>query len=197
MERWLRITFPCVLAVCTVMGSAGAQSAELLVPGARVRVAVESPPRIIGTVIEPAGSTLLLARADSTDTLAVKYAAITRLDVSLGKRHRTLHSAAVGALMGAAAGFGVGALVDATSKPTPVVYTVEGQTWKAHYPPFIRRTLTGAGIGAVAGALFGVVWGHTHLSEVWHRIPYQQYRMHITAVPAGRGGATLAVSISP
>lgn len=196
MERWLRITFPAALAVCMVVGSARAQGSELLVPGARVRVAVESPPRIIGTVIEPSGNTLTLAKADSSDTLAVKYAAITRLDVSLGKRHRMLHSTAVGALMGAAVGFGAGALVDATSKPTPVVYSVDGQSLKAQYPPFIRRTLTGAGIGAVAGALVGAVWGQTHVSEVWRRIPYRQYRMHIAVIPAGWRGATLAFAIS-
>lgn len=196
MERWLRIVFPAALVVCTAVGSAGAQGSELLVPGARVRVAVEAPPKVVGTVLEPSGTTLILARADSSDTLAVKYAAITRLEVSLGKRHRVLHAAAVAAMMGAAAGFGAGAIVDAASKPTPVVYTVDGQNLKAQYPPFIRRTLTGAGIGAVAGALVGAVWGRTHLSEVWRRIPYQQYRMHIAAVPDGWHGATLAVTVN-
>lgn len=214
MQRIRSIRVLVLLLVSAAATSLGAQESDLIPAGARVRVATEYPDGVIGTVIRSSGSSLLFARADSADTVAVHYADITSLDVSLGRRHRMLRTMVTAGLIGAAAGGIVGALVDGTDPSgDPVVVdslppgcSVLDPDCKesalpripgAHYPPLLTRAAKGAGIGALAGLLVGAVVGRKVTYEVWKRIPYDQYRMHISVAPVGVRGIVLGVTITP
>jgi hypothetical protein len=214
MQRIQWISVLVLLQVSAAATSLGAQESDLIPAGSRVRVATEYPKGVIGTVIRSSGSSLFFVKADPADTVAVDYADITSLDLSLGRQHRELHTVAMAGLIGAAAGLATAAIVEVIDPaPNPAlgetipdrcsvlhpncIEEARLRIQRGHYPPLLVRCVKGAGIGALAGLLVGAVVGRKVRYEVWKRIPSDQYRMHISVAPVGVRGITLGVSITP
>lgn len=184
-----------------------AQTSAPLSPGMRVRVTVPATPSAIGTVVESTEREFRFARENSQDTITVVYSNITRLDISQGMHNRTVHDAIWGAGMGAALGAVVGAFSD-RSDPQYAYYkdsipaycsvmdpACQTRPRTRHHPPFLNRTMTGLGIGALAGAAVGALYGHLRKSEIWETLPPEKYHVHVAVAPS-RGGVGVRLSIA-
>jgi hypothetical protein len=111
--------------------------------------------------------------------------------------------------MGAALGAVVGAFSDAGTEPRYAWYTdsipaycsvvdpdCKSRPRTRHHPPFVKRTLTGLGIGAVAGVALGAIYGHLRKSEIWERVPPESYRVHVAVFPESTRGIGVQLSIA-
>lgn len=185
-----------------------AQEAAPLIPGTRIRVTVATLPSAKGTVVESSEQTFRFAREKSADTITVEYSNVTQLDVSRGMHNRVVHDAIWGAGMGAALGAVVGAFSD-RSDPQYAYYgdsipaycsvvdpSCQTRPRTRHHPPFLNRTMTGLGIGALAGAAVGALYGRLRKSEIWERVPPEQYRVHVAIAPSIDGvGLQLSIAM--
>lgn len=207
MAQLLRVSSLVALLALLAQGSVAAQEAPPLSPGMRVRVTVAPLPSAEGTVVESSEQTFRFAREESSDTITVEYSNITQLDLSRGMHNRTMHDAIWGAGMGAALGAVVGAFSD-RSDPRYTWYAdsipeycsvadpdCQSRPRTKHHPPFLNRTMKGLGIGALAGAAVGALYGHLRKSEIWERIPPEQYHVHVAVAPS-LGGVGLQLSIA-
>jgi hypothetical protein len=186
-----------------------AQASTPLSPGMRVRVTVATLPSATGTVVESTDSEFRFAREGSPDTITVVYSNVTRLDMSQGMHNRVAHDAIWGAGMGAALGAVVGAFSDRSdpryswdvqdsvpsycSVVNPECQSNPGRT--EHHPPFLNRTMTGLGIGALAGAAVGALYGHFRKTEIWETLPPEKYHVHMAVAPTW-GGARVQLRIA-
>lgn len=187
-----------------------AQTSAPLSPGMRVRVTVPTLPSAAGTVVGSTDRQFRFAPESSPDTITVAYSNVSRLDISQGMHNRTAHDAIWGAGMGAALGAVVGAFTDRsdpryswdTEDSIPAYCSVvdpdcqsrQGRT--EHHPPFLTRTLKGLGIGALAGAAVGALYGHFRKSEIWETLPPEQYHVHVAVAPSWRGvGVRLSIAM--
>ena len=184
-----------------------AQGAAPLTPGTRVRVTVATLPSAQGTVVESSEQTFRFAREKSADTITVEYSNITELDVSRGMHNRLVHDAIWGAGMGAA----LGAVVGGFSDRSEAKYAYYDDTVKTgcsvvnpgcpprlperQHPPFLIRTMKGLGIGALAGAAVGALYGHLRKTEIWETLPPEKYHVHVAVAPS-LGGVGLKLSIA-
>ena len=186
-----------------------AQDSTPLSPGMRVRVTVPTVPSAAGTVVQSTDREFRFAPEDSPDTITVAYSNITRLDVSHGMHNRTAHDAIWGAGMGAALGAVVGAFTDRsdpkysydTEDPIPPYCSVVNPTCQSnvgkteHHPPFLNRLMTGFGIGALAGAAAGALYGHFRKTELWETLAPERYHVNVAVTPS-RGGVGVRLSIA-
>lgn len=127
------------------------------------RIRLVAPPRF------PEPSTGRLVAFDSeqlyvdslavgADTVSIPRAAISRLDVSAGREHKTWTGIGIGAAAGAVAGLALAA--GFCSDPD------SGNCESAAY-------LTGFIVGALPGALLGGVVGSNFKGERWEEVPLQ------------------------
>jgi hypothetical protein len=91
--------------VASFPGQTSAQSAHSPDAGSRVRLAAAavSPEPLIGTIVSQDQTTLELQVADQQDPIVVPRDAITKMEMSTGRRSRG-HGAWIGALAGGASG---------------------------------------------------------------------------------------------
>ena len=150
-------------ALVTVTASeAAAQTPASLEVGSRVRLEVDgiSPRPLIGIILSGDQTTLEIQGSDQEGPVVVRRAAITKLQVSLGRRSR-----ARGAGIGALVGFGIGVIPAFVPDREVQCYpnewlcrtTPKGQRVQV---PLISKTAIGlvlGGIGAGVGALIGAV----------------------------------------
>lgn len=195
-------TLLAALMLLAPLAALTAQSPTPLSPGARVRVTVQSIPTTEGTVVESSDRSFRFVRDKSSDTITVEYASVTRLEVSVGRRHRILHHAALGAV----AGFVVGGIIGAARHPNfpntykssdpggcsavnPHCVTDSGDPSGDPTGADAKRTAKGAAIGAAAGFVVGMALGKILESEVWRTVPAEKYHVHVamTPVPGGVG----------
>jgi hypothetical protein len=175
----------------------------------RVRVTVATLPSAKGTVVESSERSFRFAREQGTDTITVEYANVVQLDVSQGMHNRTVHDAIWGAGMGAAVGAVVGAVSGSGPDPRYTWYSdsvpaycsvvdpdCQSRPRTKHHPPFLNRTMKGLGIGALAGAAVGALYGHLRKSELWKRVPPERYRVHVALFPASVKGVGVELSIA-
>ncbi|HEY9479859.1 MAG TPA: hypothetical protein VIP79_07200 [Gemmatimonadaceae bacterium] len=198
-----------LLSVFAAPAMVAAQSAKPLSPGMRVRVTVATLPRAKGIVVESSDRAFRFAPEKSADTITVEYANVVQLDVSRGMHNRTAHDAIWGAGMGAALGAVVGAASSAGTEARYAYYDDTVKTGcsvvnpgcparlpKRLHPPFLNRTMTGLGIGALAGAALGALYGHLRKSEIWERVPPESYRVHVALFPESTRGIGVQLSIA-
>jgi hypothetical protein len=55
--------------------------------------------------------------------------------------------------------------------------------------------MTGFGIGALAGAAAGALYGHLRKSEIWETLAPEKYHVHVAVTPS-RGGATVQFRVA-
>ncbi len=143
-----------VLAVLVTSSTsqASAQPPARLAPGSRVRVVATgvSPRPLIGTILRVDETTVEIQGADQKDSVVVRHDAITKLQVSLGRRSRG-RGAAIGTLVG----FGIGVIPAFVPEHKEECGPNAGFLCGA---VFITRTQVGlvfGGMGAGVGALIG------------------------------------------
>lgn len=219
VEHTLRAVSLALIFVLVPLSVLEAQRADPLSPGMRVRITVDSLPSVKGTVVASAGQTFRIAPDNRADTIEVEYSRVDRLDVSGGMHNRVLHDALWGGGMLAALGAVVGAVSDAGTEPRFAWYkdtipysgptgcsvvdphcdpnggAAQGPSDRVS-PPFLVKTLKGAGIGAAAGLLAGAIFGHFRKSEVWHQRSPEQYRVHVAVTPVSGRGVAVKLSFA-
>jgi hypothetical protein len=167
------------LALLAALPASGgrAQSVTGLEPGARVRVAAEAvaPKRMVGTLVRLDADSMQLRLSDVDELARVPREAITKVEISRGRRSRGR-----GALYGALAGLAVGAgAVLATPR------CEEPDCWEI-FSKGEGAALVG-GLGAGLGALVGLA---IPPGEKWESVPIAQ----ISVVPGRRGYVGVSLS---
>ena len=179
---------PCTtLYVLVVVLSASrtfAQSIPDLEVGSRVRLvaAAVSPQPLIGTIVRLDATTLELQTADRKQPTLVPRDALTKIEISLGRRSRT-RGVLVGALVGAAIGvIAVLATPEEPCQPSDILGC----------PAFGISQGEGAvyigGVGAVSGALIG------SLIPPGERWKAATAGPRVSVGPAHKGGVQISLS---
>jgi hypothetical protein len=190
MKVFARI-FPLLsAALLAVAPAVQSQSAADLPTGTRVRVAEQAPGRLVGTVTEVRGDTLLvLARGQ---VHAVPFSSIRTIQVSRGRPPRlasALEGGAIGLLTGAiggAASLAIPSLLvpDACDREGDGVLCFSTGEW----------ALIGVVIGAPLGAASGAVAGFVFPRERWRRVEPAGTTPRLS-VHSGAGGLRIGFSV--
>jgi hypothetical protein len=148
-----------ILVCAALFAPAAVRAQESIEPGARVRLLARPADTLMyGTVITLDSASLLLAPTPGAEVVRVPLAGVERLEVSRGRARSTLLGAAVGAVIGALAGYHAAK----TFVPPEECEFVCGavQAWSA-------------GAGGVAGLLVGGAIGSNveHGPERWEPVP--------------------------
>lgn len=144
-----------LLALLASASGITAQESARPAPGNRVRVTAPtiSAVPIVGTYTRMNADTLVLAVGERTRSFP--RAAVTRLDISTGRKSNAGTGARTGSLVGA----GIGALALGTS----AVCKEEGVTTTC--------ALVGGAAGGVAGLLIGAIIGAASKTDRWQAVP--------------------------
>jgi hypothetical protein len=180
--RSVSLSFIAVAILSATAASASAQQAVQLDSGARVRLLSPKLPadQQVVRIVSTANDTVVFQTERHPGTRRLALSEIRAVDVSAGQRRNTLR----GAMIGLAAGAGVGAIVSyATYQPC------EGFCFLEPSSPEEAAGWGGAA-GGVIGLLAGTTIGFFMKSEKWRRV---QTNTVIGIAPAGRGGV---VSVS-
>lgn len=145
-------------------------------PGSRIRVTspMLGDARRIGTVVTFHTDTLVFQPAGSRDSVAIPASALTRLEVSAGRRRPILKGMGIGFLVGAATGVILG-FASGDSENGWWDWTAEQ-----------KAGIGGAVLGSV-GAVAGGVIGATRVTERWARISLGSAETGVGPLPTGRG----------
>jgi hypothetical protein len=146
------------------------------VPDGSTLFVPQSEEQVQGRLVALEADTFVLELHKSTEFARVPRAAIATVEVSAGRSSRASH-AALGLLVGAAIGAGMGALTGTTCKP--------GEWFCSPGFNAAALAIVLAPIGAIGGAAMPV--------ERWKRVAEPSVRLGV--VPT-RGGAALAVAVS-
>lgn len=174
--------------VVTAEGSL-AQQRPLVLKGERIRLsgcAVDTRDlsicrdRIIGTVVTQKPDSLILRGEGSTGALAISVGSIQCLNVSNGRKRRTV----VGALVGGGAGLLVGWTVG----------TAEAEQCRSAGDWFCDLQKPGwGGIGLLAGGVVGGAVGYFIKTERWEEVPLDRVRVQPLVTADGRFGFATSV----
>jgi hypothetical protein len=141
------------------------------------------PDRVEGTVVASDSTRLLLVRKGG-DTLTVPLASINELYLRGKRTSQVLTGAAVGAILGGAAGYLVGS-------KKQVILVTEGSSGGGVFPPTeavvdtTHEGYAGMKTGALAGATVGALIGLAIRSYRWTKVRPEQLQLGL--LPAGRG----------
>lgn len=182
--RLRRITLAIVVA--TVSGSVawaadGNEDLDALTVGSRVRLAAPAAlaGRVQGLVLTMDDDALLVG-TDHGPPVRVPREAITRLEVSTGRRGRALKGAAIGGAIGGVVFAGI------PREEYCVDYVGRGETCPS------RAEMVGTGV--VGGALWGLLIGHLVKTDRWSSVPLSGTRVSVAPARA-RGGWGLSLSV--
>lgn len=180
-----------VVLAAGMAGPAAAQSSAADLPGGtRVRVAEQTTGRLVGTVTEVRGDTLLvLARGE---VHAVPISSIRTIQVSRGRPPRlasALEGGAIGLLTGAIGGAALLAIPsllvpDACDREGDGVLCFSTAEW----------ALVGVAIGAPLGAASGALVGFLSPRERWRRVERAGNAPRLS-VQSGSGGLRIGFSV--
>ncbi|MSR07743.1 MAG: hypothetical protein EXR93_11860 [Gemmatimonadetes bacterium] len=118
----------------------------------------------VGTLRAVSGDTFMLAAVGTSDVLRIPFAAVSRFEVSQGRRAHSTRGALIGLLVGAAVGAGVGLATYAPCQPKELF-----SCWLAPTTAGQAAVLSAA-FGGVSGLLIGAVVGTVGV-EGWHTMP--------------------------
>lgn len=170
-----------------------AQSVEEIAPGTRMRAVDAASGRVVGTLAEIRGDTLVVrsGRGEREHLVTLSVSSLRRLQVSRGTPSRPL-SALQGAGIGAVSG-AVGGVAGVTLARLSFDDDCDGTEDDLLCLSGARWTLIGVVIGAPLGAAWGAAIGFVFPQERWRSLP-------IRGAPAvtlngSAGGLQLALSI--
>ena len=180
----------CLTLAFLSAGYAPAAAQSAVAPGARVRITAPYLDREIGTLIALTADTLL-ARGPRGDTLAVPVAAISRLEVSRGRRKHTWRGAGIGLLVGTAAGAAISAATyHESDRSCPATDSFCGFDVS---PDRGETVIAGAVLGGALGAAVGGVVGASRRKEAWRVVPLDRPRVGLAPFGKHAGvGVSLA-----
>ena len=162
-----------------------AQSADSPDAGSRVRLeaAAVSPEPLVGTIVTQDQTTLELQVADQEDPIVVPRDAITKMEMSTGRRSRG-HGAWIGALVGGASGaIAVLATPEKPCNPNVAFGCLRIISKGA------GATLL-AGLGAGVGALIGLA---IPPGEKWTAVPTE---LRVSVTPTLKGDVQISLSFA-
>lgn len=174
----MRTFWRAVLVIGSVACTAGLEAQSSLVlpvpPGARVRV---TAPSLVGPLIanylEMRGDTVVLVEDRAGRGLwSIPYSEIRSLHLSIGQKKNHGPYIIKGAVIGGAAGFGLGLIFAASIQPSDT-----GKKFK--------RLTTGAAVGGISAVLGGII-GSRFSAENWSPINLPR---RLTLVPSPNGAA--------
>jgi hypothetical protein len=150
--------------------------------GDKVRVTTDSE-RVVGRWVSLDGNRLRLRSEDRDSSLVLAFASVTKLEVSRGQQSR----AGRGALIGLAAGAGVGAVLGTLAgiAMPPDVCSGDGCV--------IGVAAIGAAAGGAAGTLVGLTVGAFITSERWESVPLDEIQVGLS--PFATDGVAVSVSL--
>jgi hypothetical protein len=186
------LPFLCAGLLLAAPQALRAQSAADLAPGTRVRIVDPASGRVVGTVAERRGDTLVVlsGQGDRERAVTLSVSSIRRLHVSRGTPSRPVSALQFGAL-GLVSG-SVGGLVGAT-----VPNFVSGERCDPRVDELCFTTGESVVLGLIAGApmglAIGAVAGFLFPQERWRSVSLQNAP---TVTVSGRGdGVQLGLSI--
>lgn len=156
------------------------QQDTLVAPGARVRV--YAPDRFVGTVEALNPDALVLGLEHRDSSLAILFASITRLEVSVGQKSRARQGAAIGFFAGIGLGLAMAAAFAEDTRET-------GPTTE-NLAVALGLFAAGTGLGALAG--YGI--GSGIKVERWETVPLDQIR--VTLMPYEGLGLTVSATVA-
>jgi hypothetical protein len=165
----MRVPVRCLCAiglVAMVTSQGTAQDVGHLGPRVRVRVWTPLNEPQVGTLIDLRRDTLLL-ETEEADTVHIARAAVTRFEVSQGRRSHVGQGVLIGAVAAGATGYLLGKGLDHTSVCT------SGCEW-AVAAPF-----------AAGGAVLGALVGALARTEHWQDVSADRFRLSVA--PRYRG----------
>ncbi len=163
------LAFALCVALLLQPGSALAES-EAPAPGTRVRLTAPelSDQQLIGTLTALETDAVSLSLDGQTEPTTVPRTAITKWELSRGKKSNAGKGALWGLLIGAAVGAGLGAAM-----PDPDMGGDDA--------------VFGAVALGVPGAGIGALIGYIHKTERWEEIEQKSLRLAVIPVPGGVG----------
>ncbi len=191
-----RATILVAILAFTPLASATAQ----VRPGARVRVTRlpicppthttcvgRSPRQDVGTFVRWSDDTLLVL--SNGNTLALPLDAVTRLDVSRGRKTNTGKGAEIGFLLGGV----VGAVIGYASYEECVPQGP--RSWSCIGPNFGSEgaALGGALLGGLGGGVVGALIGASSKTDRWQEVPLDRVRVSLGPQRDGRFGLGASV----
>jgi hypothetical protein len=179
-------SFVALLSAVLVAAPAAAAEAPAVEPGQRVRVTAAAPGLFhgvaLGTLMKVGPNSLTVADAERGAVTELPLDAITRLEVSQGRRRHTR----LGALIGTAVGLALAPFVWSDNS-TPC-----GDPWEPRECTKAERTgFAVMGVALCAGG--GAWWGHRTETEQWRDSAVQRLKM--TARPE-HGGGRVALTLA-
>ncbi|MGD2152448.1 MAG: hypothetical protein PVG79_04220 [Gemmatimonadales bacterium] len=144
--------------------------------GDRVRVRAQTlygP--LVGAVTALSADTLHIQIEQQATTVAIPLAAVTRIEVSRGRKSNFLRGVALGGVVGALAGVFAGFITGEDSMLTPPEAALACGT-------------VGAGAGALVGGIIGAATG----TDRWVAVPLDRLAVHVS--PRHDGGVTLSLA---
>lgn len=192
------------LFVCLLLWAADLPAQlPALTEGTRVRIAgcVETGPhqvrcanRIFGTMVEKRSDNLLIRQKPDGSVAAVPLNSIRRLHTPAGRKRHTLTVAAIGFILGGAAGGVIGQQTNPGTPSSPggcinaTMWIICTET-QGEPSGFGRGALIGAAVGTGVGALIGTFITATR----WEEVPQESLR--VTPVIAANGRFGLSASV--
>lgn len=181
-----RILSLVVALVLTAQAGLFAQQEPPVVSGDRVRIAaptVDPEDWLVGTLVETAADTCVLAVDNQADTLALPFASVTRFEVNRGRRSHWVTGAALGAVVGGAGGALLGYM-------SCIYEPKESDCVQTH-------VTVGAVVGGTVLGLVGAGIGSAIKTDRWEEVPLDQLRVGLVRRRNGRLGLAVSVSFRP
>jgi hypothetical protein len=177
----------CAAAIIAGIAYGTNALAQAALPGSRVRIVpVSGDTRKEGTLVVMTTDSLSYRPGVSDAMLTMSMDSVRTVFVSDGLHSRTGHTLRSG-LIGAAIGFGLGAIITAGS-------CVEDAGKPQLLPCNTGYVLLGVPLAA-AGFLGGALIGRAHKSDKWERVYDRSQSTSLIVGPSSRGGLALGISI--
>jgi hypothetical protein len=185
--RQVRRLVACAAAIIAGLAYGNIALAQAALPGSRVRIVpANGGTRKEGTLVVMTNDSLSYRPGVSGAMLTMSMDSVRTVFVSDGLRSRTGHTLRFG-LIGAAIGFGLGAIITAGS-------CVENAGKPQLLPCNTGYVLLGVPLAA-AGFLGGALIGRAHKSDRWERVYDRSQSTSLIVGPSPRGGLALGLSI--
>jgi len=194
MRRTMATTFT-LIALSGSAAGAEEMAGPALAEGARVRVRIEGARKddgvLTGRLLRADDASLTVLPDGGRDPVLVEHSRVERLEVSRGRKRRTLQGLACGAILGA----GVVAVTATLPEARCTGFTPECLGVASAE---LARQLTGA-LVAAALVVGGTIIGAAVKEDRWQRVEEPRSRIGLgvglTAAPGGKGvGAALRVT---
>ena len=159
--------------------------------GSRVRLVIPSQEKtgrrqITGTLVQLRRDSVRV-RTEDGETTIVALDAMESIDVSRGRRHHALAAVGAGTLIGTGFGALVGFLSHSDGCASGGGYCSSA--------PRSEDALYGSILGGLGGMIVGALFGLTHTTDRWERIPAAGLSRRLSLAPRSTNGIGLVIGV--